>query len=276
MTATKCWDCGTTAHMTPIEGAVSIQQLTVRQRVMGCFRCDSCQAPNIAIATGFLGTDDPLKWLAKKKNKDWVPKPARTVPVTTFPDVPSEIAAAASEAYRCRTVANANRAAILLARSVIEATAKDKGIAKGGLIQKIDKLYDDRLIRPDVRDGAHEVRHLGNDMAHGDFVQGASAEDANLVLTLMSAVLLDVYQSPALVARAQANRQQRETADARAADMVANMRIQYSWMTPEMQKTFAQLAGVPTTAPVLLAAAASDKKQDGEAGSAAEAVSTGP
>jgi hypothetical protein len=155
-------------------------------------------------------------------------------------------------------------------------TAKDKGIAKGGLIQKIDKLYDDRLIRPDVRDGAHEVRHLGNDMAHGDFVQGASAEDANLVPTLMSAVLLDVYQSPALVARAQANRQQRETADARAADMVANMRIQYSWMTPEMQKTFAQLAGVPTTAPVLLAAAASDKKHDGGAGGAAEAVSTGP
>ena len=63
----------------PIEGAVSIQQLTVRQRVIGCFRCDSCQAPNIAVATGFLGTDDPLVWLAKKKNKDWVPKPARTV-----------------------------------------------------------------------------------------------------------------------------------------------------------------------------------------------------
>ena len=246
MAATKCWDCGTTAHMTAIEGACSIQQLTVRQRVMGCFRCDSCQAPNIAVATGFLGTEDPLVWLAKKKNKTWVPKPACTVPVTTFPDVPSEIAAAASEAYRCRMVANANRAAILLARSVIEATAKDRGIAKGNLLQKIDKLHDGRLIRPDVRHGAHEVRHLGNDMAHGDFVRSVSAEDTDLVLALMSAVLLDVYQSPALVARAQANRQLRETAEARAVDLLATMRTQYSWMTPETQKAFAQILGVST------------------------------
>ena len=55
----------------------------------------------------------------------------------TFPDVPSEIAAAASEAYRGRMVANANRAAILLARSVIEATAKDKGITKGNAARSL-------------------------------------------------------------------------------------------------------------------------------------------
>ena len=276
MTATKCWSCGTTAHMTAIDGAVSVQQLAIRRRVMGCFRCDSCQAPNIAVATGLPGAEGPLVWLTRKKHKEWVPQPAVVVPVMTFPDVPSEIAAAASEAFRCRTTANANRAAILLARSVIEATAKDKGITKGQLIEKIDKMYDSRLIRPDVRDGAHEVRHLGNDMAHGDFVQRVSAEDADLVLALMREVLVDVYQSPARVARAQANRQQRETADARAADLVANMRTQYAWMTPETQKVFAQMLGVPTPSPALPAGAASREKQDAGAGGAAEAVSAGP
>ncbi len=66
------------------------------------------------------------------------------------------------------------------------------------------------LIRPHVRDGAHEVRYLGNEMAHGDFVQPVSPQDADLVLTLMSEVLGDVYQSPARVARAQAAREERK------------------------------------------------------------------
>jgi hypothetical protein len=65
------------------------------------------------------------------------------------------------------------------------------------LIEKIDALSD--LIRPHVRDGAHEIRLLGNDLAHGDFSQDVSGEDANLVLTLMDVVLHDVYLSPAQV-----------------------------------------------------------------------------
>jgi len=84
---------------------------------------------------------------------------------------------------------------------VIEAVAKKKGITTGKLVQKIDAMYDARLIREDVRDGAHEVRYLGNDMAHGDFVEGVSKEDAELVLTLMDAVLEEVFQSPARVNR---------------------------------------------------------------------------
>jgi hypothetical protein len=137
--------------------------------------------------------------------------------VKSFPDVPPEIATAASEAYRCRVVLNANRAAVLMARSVIEATAKDKGIKTGALIDKIDKMRDLQLIRPHLRDGAHEVRHLGNDMAHGDFVQAVSPEDTNLVLTLMAEVLDDVYQSPARVAKAQAAREARKEFEAKLA-----------------------------------------------------------
>lgn len=243
MTGTKCWDCGATAHMSQIDGAVSVTRRGLRYRVQGCYRCDGCQALNIAVATGLPGNEDPLAWLTRKKNKEWLPQPPRVVPVMTFPDVPPQIAAAASEAYRCRTIANANRAAILLARSVIEATAKDKGITDGSLIQKINKLHDERLVRPDVRDGAHEVRHLGNDMAHGDFVDDVSPEDADVVLALMREVLVEVYQSPARVARAQAARADREAGRTSGAAVVAGGRPLfplYAGTTPEYQRIWLQ------------------------------------
>lgn len=202
------------AHMTAIAGSASTTKRAILVEVMGCFRCDNCQAPSIAKATGLLGDQDPLTWLARKKKTQWIPQTPRLIPAKVFPDVPMEIASAASEAYRCRQVCNANRAAIIMARSVIEATAKDKGVTTGPLISKIDQLHDQRLIRPDVRDGAHEIRQFGNDMAHGDFVQDANSEEADLVLALMDAVLGDVYQSPAQVARAKATREQRREVNA--------------------------------------------------------------
>lgn len=202
--------------MAPIEGSASITQKLIRVEVTGCFRCDACQTPSIARAIGFPGNQDPLAWLAKRRNPEWFPQPPRVISVKLFPDVPHAIASAASEAYRCRQTC-ANRAAILLARSVIEATAKQKGIITGQLINKIDEMHDQRLIRPDVRDGAHEVRQFGNDMAHGDFVQNVSPEDTDLVLALMDAVLADVFQSPALVAKAKAAREARNELNARLA-----------------------------------------------------------
>jgi hypothetical protein len=200
--------------MTPIAGSASITKKgVISVEVMGCFRRDNCQAPSIAKASGLPGNQDPLAWLTRKKKKDWLPQPPRVIPVKVFPDVPAAIADAASEAYRCRQACNANRAAIILARSVIEATAKDKDITTGPLISKIDELYNQRLIRPDVRDGAHEIRHFGNDMAHGDYIRDASPEEADLVLALMDAVLTDVYQFPAQVARAKAARERRQAAN---------------------------------------------------------------
>ncbi|WP_217628228.1 DUF4145 domain-containing protein [Micromonospora nigra] len=118
-----------------------------------------------------------------------------------FPDVPSHIAETADEAYRCHSI-EAYRAAVLLARSVIEATAKEKGITSGPLLKKIDEMFDQRLIREHVRDGAHEVRHLGNDMAHGDFITPVQAEESSLILTLMGEVLEEIFQSVARVQRA--------------------------------------------------------------------------
>lgn len=238
MASTACWDCGKVAHMTAVDGSAVVRAADLfRHRVMGCFRCDGCQALNIAQTLGNPKAGaDVLAWLAGRKKLEWLP---RRTPTKTFPDVPLEIAAAASEAYACRLMANGRRAAVLMARSVIEATAKDLGITDGHLIAKIDAMLTGGFIRPHVRDGAHEVRYLGNEMAHGDFVQSVSSEDADLVLTLMSEVLGDVYQSPARVARAQAAREERK----RQAEQLAALLQQKPFTSsPAMAKVVESLA----------------------------------
>jgi hypothetical protein len=146
---------------------------------------------------------DAYSWLESTYNINWLPT---TGVGKTFPDVPDHIAGAASEAHECQSI-GALRAAVLLARSVIEATAKERGITSGKLAAKIDAMCDRGMIRPHVRDEAHEVRHLGNDMAHGDFVEPVDSDDAEAVLVLMGEVLEEVYQSPAKVARLHAKRQ---------------------------------------------------------------------
>jgi hypothetical protein len=224
--------------MTPIPGSVSHTSGFWRDTVMGCFRCDGCGSLNIAIAKGKPGHQDPLNWLASRSNLQWRPQIMPELPEHDFPDVPPEIADAAAEAYACREVADACRAAVLLARSVIEATAKDKGIEAGTLLSKIDAMS--AMIRPHVLDGAHQVRLFGNDMAHGDFVRNVSPEDADLVLTFMSEVLDDVYQSPARVKRAQDARVRRQQA-IQGPD--PNLKILLDTMSK-------QRLGAPTGAPV--------------------------
>src|SRR4051794_15501966 len=97
--------------------------------------------------------DSFLRWLPQKGvGKD-------------FDDVPESIGAAASEVHSCLSI-KANRAAIALGRAVVEATAKDKGITKGNLQNKIDALAEKGLIREHTREVAHQVRLNGNEVAH--------------------------------------------------------------------------------------------------------------
>lgn len=127
-----------------------------------------------------------------KELVDWWP---RRVVRRTFEDVPERIASAASEAYVCLG-AGAYRAAGAMARAVIEATAKERKIVKGQIYDKIESMYEKQMIREHVRDGAHEVRHFGNSMAHGDFVDDVLEDEAEATLELMAEVLNEVYQSP--------------------------------------------------------------------------------
>ena len=173
------------------------------------YRCDNCG--NLSLAT--VGAGDRLVNLhggnieaamdALDSALSWIPSQGDQPP--DFVDVPDHIRSAAHEAYRCRSI-NAHRAAVLLARSVIEATAKENGITGGTLAQKINEMRTRDLIREHVKKAADEVRYLGNDMAHGDFVDPVDADDSELVLVLMRQVLREVFQERAQVVRAAAKR----------------------------------------------------------------------
>jgi Domain of unknown function (DUF4145) len=138
------------------------------------FRCADCGA----LSVGFFEPD--REGLVQTVIR-WVPLPGTQQQRESFADVPLSVADAAAEAVLCMQ-AGAPRGAIMLARAVIEATAKDKGVVKGSLSQKIDQLHEGGHIRTYLRDGAHEVRYTGNDMAHGDFPATISEKDAEVLL----------------------------------------------------------------------------------------------
>lgn len=182
-------------------------------RVEAAFSCDNCRRLSIGSAVGLQREGA----LAAQSLNWWDTHPITWTPQTVggkdFPDVPQHIATAADEAYRCRSI-NALRGAILLARGVVEATAKERGILRGALHAKIDALHAQGDIRGFTKDAAHELRFLGNDMAHGDFINDVDVDDADAVLDVMTEILSEVYQGPARVNRMKAKRQataQKET-----------------------------------------------------------------
>jgi hypothetical protein len=131
-----------------------------------------------------------------------------------FPDVPGQIGAAANEAHLA-LCAGAPRAAIAMARAVVEATAKSHGVVKGKLMEKIDALAEAGKISEHMRDAAHEIRFAGNEVAHGDLAEEpVMADDARDILDLMDAILLRVYQEPAQVEHVRERRKARTAATA--------------------------------------------------------------
>ena len=176
--------------------------------LMGVFACDNCK--RYLVGWGRVNRDllrdsgDAEAWFDSAGGSAyWVPQVGTG---KQYEDVPEMIAQAASEAHECYSI-NAHRAAVLLARAVIEATAKAKGIMKGTLEAKIDAMAEHGHVRTGTRDEAHEIRHLGNDMAHGDFDDEVTADDAEAVLMLMGGVLAEVFQQPAVAAKLKARRE---------------------------------------------------------------------
>lgn len=175
-------------------------------RKQAAFTCDECGQMSIGETTdtsiqitaaeveGYFSRDNAVR--------SWYPQRPLS---REFPDVPAHIAGAAEEATMCLSI-GAFRAVGALARAVVEATAKEKGITNGRLVQKIDAMAAAGHIRELVKEAAHEVRHFGNDMAHGDFVDDISEEEAIEAIELMSEVLEEVFQAPARLARVKAAR----------------------------------------------------------------------
>lgn len=174
--------------------------------------CDGCH--HLSVVTWMTSHDLTNTWLADYghdggpqpyEHATWFPIPGHN---KEFPDVPEHIAVAATEAWTCHT-AGATRGACALARAVVEATAKAKGVTAGRLVEKIDKLATSGLIRPAVQEQAHEIRHIGNDVAHGDLDDKITVEDSAEVLELMGELLNEVFQAPARKDRLKAAREAR-------------------------------------------------------------------
>ncbi|UWX80273.1 DUF4145 domain-containing protein [Arthrobacter jinronghuae] len=132
-------------------------------------------------------------WWDTKTPESWTPS---FLQGQDYPDVPQDIGEPASEAHQTFSI-GAIRSSVLMARSVIEAVAKDHGIHKGPLVAKIDALSAANLIKDFTKDTAHVIRAFGNDMAHGDFGVPLDKEDAEGVLDFMDLLLREVYQDPA-------------------------------------------------------------------------------
>lgn len=207
MPSTTCGWCGRLSNMTPTGGSAVIELGYMRgATVMGSYKCDHCQHLLVASchSEGIPRRDEGYSTLdVMDPSIEWQP---RTGVLKEFPDVPEPIGSAASEVHACLSI-GAVRAAVALARAVVEATAKHNGITKGTLEQKIDGLRAAGLVSEGVRAAAHEVRLDGNEVAHGDLVaEPISVEEAEDVVALLDEVLHSVYQSPARVARVNARR----------------------------------------------------------------------
>lgn len=200
-----CWYCGHSSHMTRVTDTPKLDMTdSGLWRQQAAFACDECLTFSIGVSFSAQvksHSDFDVADLA------WMPK---RVEGQDYPDVPSEIADAASEACRCFSI-DAYRGAAALARSVVEATAKAKQISNGQLYDKIEAMHSADLIRGHIKEAAHEIRHLGNEVAHGDFVEPVTREEAEEVLVLMGEVLEEVFQSPARVARRREARESKAT-----------------------------------------------------------------
>ncbi|MGS2807999.1 DUF4145 domain-containing protein [Nocardia sp. MW-W600-9] len=189
-----CWHCGAYAQMVRIDDSNWVTRSGSFILNFSAFRCASCLRGSIGCITNDVAVPPRYFDTEEGGNRiDWVPVHAVS---TDFPDVPAHIGDAAKEATGCMSVGH-YRAAVLLARSVVEATAKDLGITTGRLATKIDAMHSAGRIREHTKDAAHEIRFLGNEMAHGDFATEVDSEEAEDVLNLMSELLDEVYQGPA-------------------------------------------------------------------------------
>ncbi|MFF6903496.1 DUF4145 domain-containing protein [Streptomyces hydrogenans] len=175
----------------------------------GAYVCSNELCKRLSIATVYRQTQysNPNGEMPVDRNLSWEPAMIRR---PEFPDVPEQIAATASEAHASLSV-QAYRGAVALARAVVEATAKHHGITSGNLMSKIDRMHSDGLIREITREVAHEIRHGGNEIAHGDLAdEPMPIEDAEAIVEFMDAVLQEVFQGPAQMKDLQRRRQERE------------------------------------------------------------------
>jgi hypothetical protein len=204
MLSGTCAYCGNQTHFTARVGRVTSARSSRSFGLEIAATCDACQRFNVATGTSIdaqrsfgvgriLTSAEAVTEGEAMTIKAWSPPPMRPVDVAFIPDGVAGFYREANDAFSI----GAFRAVLLLVRSVIEATAKDRGVTTGSLVQKINKLHEEEHIRKGTREMAHALRILGNDMAHGDIDEVPTQEDADDSLTIARFVLDDVYVADA-------------------------------------------------------------------------------
>jgi len=83
------------------------------------------------------------------------------------------------------------KAATIMCRRTLEASARDKGIERKNLEQIIEELFQNRIINSRMKEVAHEIRAFGNLGAHGEIE--ITEDMANEVIKFMEYYLEYVY-----------------------------------------------------------------------------------
>lgn len=210
MVAKTCWQCNSIAQMLPLDSITRVTNGPRKGLWSVPFYCGNCAEVNVASAViEDELTRDPLQHISRGLVKlSWFPQES-TVPI--YDGVPEQIAGPAREVYTARD-AGAQRAAILMGRAVIEAIAKDQGVTEKIMLdKKIDRLHDMGIILAATAEDAHEVRHIGNDMAHGDFATTEVVEeDVSDVLAIMHDLIEQLYIGKARRERLREKREARK------------------------------------------------------------------
>lgn len=173
-------------------------------------KCQWCGSINVAVLQVHRGMD--LSDVRSRADAGaniqlWRPAPSSAPDLAAVPEL---IRAPAREVYQAKDT-GAMRASILMGRAVIEAIAKDHGVTERiTLEKKIDKLHEKGIILAGTAEDAHEVRHLGNDMAHGDFSTEVISEDVDDVIAIMYDLIEQLYIGKARRERLREKREARK------------------------------------------------------------------
>lgn len=183
-----------------------------RQEAAG--RCPKCFRLNIAMQIDFDDYTEPSEtpWGIKASQAIWegyVEIIPRIPKLDVFENVPEHIAESAREAESCLFYGN-YRGAGALARAVIEAIAKDRKAQGNKLFDRIAKLKDAGPLSDLAVQQAHEIRILGNDLAHGDFTNAPDSRDVSDAVALLKVIINEIYQAPAKLKEMQERRDARK------------------------------------------------------------------
>ena len=210
---TKCAFCDSMSVMEAVSGkSLKRGKDSLYLGVFTCHHCDFFMMalgvlPEIAIVrTG--RPSDWLKGLEESKERgylEWYPADVADV---EYEGLPPNIARAASEAHV--SLRNGQLiAAAITTRATLEAIVKAQGASGKTLEAKVDDLHASHKIHQLLKDQAHAIRHVGNEMAHGDFATFPDEEEVEHIIEFMDALIDTHYVQPARLQAAQDKRDAR-------------------------------------------------------------------